>query len=153
VMGDFFGSKQQLFLAAIGLPVNPAEILPRVLAAGDPAAVTERAASELAAVLEQPELVQRVAAMLRAAATEPDMARLLRAFFPDQLLGPLAGRLGPGDPRVRLNLFGTQIIGLLMGRAVIEMEPLASIPPRAVAELVAPTLVRYLIGPLDPDRA
>jgi hypothetical protein len=35
---------------------------------------------------------------------------------------------------------------------VVGAEPLASMSSRAVAEAVAPNLVRYLIGPLDPGQ-
>jgi AcrR family transcriptional regulator len=150
LIAHFFGSKQQLFLAAVGLPVNPAEILPVVLAGGDPATVTERLSEELTTILEQPELVQRIAAVIRAAATEPEVAGMLREFFPGQLVGTVQGLLGPGDPRVRLNLFGSQIVGLVMLREVLVIEPLASAPARAIAEAVAPTLARYLVGPLEP---
>jgi hypothetical protein len=40
-----------------------------------------------------------------------------------------------------------------MARYVLGIEPLASMPARAVAEAVAPTLERYLLGPLDPRSA
>ncbi len=78
------------------------------------------------------------------------MAKLLRAFFPGALLDSVKELLGPGDPAFRLNLVGSQVIGLVMARAVIGLEPLASMATRAVAESVAPNLVRYLIGPLEP---
>jgi AcrR family transcriptional regulator len=151
LIAHYFGSKQQLFLAVIGLPINPAEVMDRVLAdGGDPAAATARLVDELTAILERPELVQSIAALIRAGATEPEVARLLRQFFPGALIDSVRGRLGPGDPAFRLNLVGSQIIGLVMARAVVGLEPLASMSPRAVAESVAPGLVRYLIGPLAP---
>jgi AcrR family transcriptional regulator len=149
LIAHYFGSKQQLFLAAIGLPINPGEILARVLADGDPAGITRRIADELTAILEHPEVVQSIAAVIRAGATEPDVARLLRGVFPGALLESVQGRLGPGDPAFRLNLVASQFVGLVMVRAVVSAEPLASTSARTVAESVAPTLVRYLIGPLD----
>lgn len=149
LIAHYFGSKQRLFLAAVGFPINPAEILPRVLAAGDEAAVTEGIARELTAVLERPEVVQSLAAVIRATATEPEVARLMNDFFPDQVLAAVGGMLGPGDGRLRLTLFGSQLIGLVMARAVIGLEPLASAPARAVANAVAPNLARVLLAPLD----
>jgi hypothetical protein len=80
---------------------------------------------------------------------EPDVAQLLRAFFPGAVLESVEGLLGPGDPAYRLNLVGSQVIGLVMARAVVGLEPMSSMPARAIAESVAPNLVRYLIGPLD----
>jgi len=131
LIAHYFGSKQQLFLAAIGLPINPAEVMDRVLGdGGDPAGATARLVDELTGILERPEIVQSIAALIRAGATEPEVAQLLRQFFPG---------------------VGSQIIGLVMARAVVGLEPLASMSARAVAESVAPGLVRYLIGSLAPD--
>ena len=151
LIAHYFGSKQQLFLAAIGLPINPGDVLLRVLGDGerDPAMVTARLVDELTAILEQPELVQSIAALIRAGASEPEVAQLLRAFFPGAVLESVEGLLGPGDPAYRLNLVGSQVIGLVMARAVVGLEPMSSMPARAVAESVAPNLARYLIGPLD----
>jgi AcrR family transcriptional regulator len=151
LIAHFFGSKQQLFLAAVGLRLNPVEVLPAVLAGGDPATVTERLVAVIARILEQPELVQPIAAVIRASATEPDVRQLLREFFPGQLLEATRGLLGPGDPALRLNLFGSQLVGLILAREVIAVEPIASAEAHAIAKTVAPTLVRYLIGELDPD--
>ena len=148
----FFGSKQQLFVAAVGLPLNPAEVLPTMLA-GDPDSLGERLAALLTDVLEQPELHQRFTGVVRAAASEPEVARMLREFLGRELFGPAAKMLGTEDAPFRVNLVGSQIVGLIMARYVLGIEPLASMPARAVAEAVAPTLERYLLGPLDPRSA
>jgi AcrR family transcriptional regulator len=152
LIAHFFGSKQGLFVAAVGLPVNPVEILPRVLEGGDPTVITQRLADALTELLERSELVQPIAALIRAAATEPNVAALLREFFPGALLEEVRGLLGSGDPALRLNLFGTQIAGLVTVRSVFGVEPLASAPARDVADAVAPTLARYLVGPLIMPR-
>jgi AcrR family transcriptional regulator len=150
LIAHFFGSKQQLFVAAVGLPLNPAEVLPVILA-GDRATVGERLAALLANVLEQPELHQRLTGVVRAAATDPEVARMLREFLTGELFAPAAELLGSEDGTFRANLVGSQIVGLVMARYVIAIEPLATMPPQAVAAAVAPTLQRYLLGPLSPD--
>jgi AcrR family transcriptional regulator len=153
LIAHYFGSKQQLFLAAIGLPINPAEVLQRVLEGDDrdEAVVTARLVDELTIILEHPELLQSIAALIRAGASEPEVGQLLRAFFPGALIDSVQGLLGPGDPAYRLNLVGSQVIGLVMARAVVGLEPMSSMPSRVVAESVAPNLARYLIGPLGTD--
>jgi AcrR family transcriptional regulator len=147
LIAHFFGSKQQLFIAAVGLPLNPAEVLPAILA-GDPDAVGERLARLLVDVLERPQLHQRLTGVVRATASEPQVARMLREFLTRELLGPAAELLGGDDGPFRANLVGSQLVGLLMTRYVIAIEPLASMPPDLVAAAVAPTLQRYLVGPL-----
>jgi AcrR family transcriptional regulator len=150
LIAHFFGSKQQLFVAAVGLPFNPGDVLPAILA-GDRATVGERLAGLLVNVLEQPELHQRLTGVVRAAASEPEVARMLREFLTRELFAPAAELLGNEDGPFRANLVGSQIVGLVMARYVIALEPLASMPPNAVAAAVAPTLQRYLVGPLGPD--
>jgi hypothetical protein len=41
------------------------------------------------------------------------------------------------------------MVGLVMARYVVKIEPLASLPPERVVALVAPVLQRYLAGPLS----
>jgi AcrR family transcriptional regulator len=150
LIAHFFGSKQQLFVAAVGLPFNPGEVLPAILA-GDRASIGERLAALLVNVLEQPDLHQRLTGVVRAAASESEVARMLREFLARELFGPAAELLGTDDGPFRANLVGSQIVGLVMARYVIAIEPLASMPPPAVAAAVAPTLQRYLLGPLGQD--
>jgi AcrR family transcriptional regulator len=147
LIAHFFGSKQNLFVAAVGLPLNPAEVLPAILA-GDPDTIGERLAALLVNLLEQPELHQRLTGVVRAAASEPEVARMLREFLTCELFAPAAKMLGTEDGPFRANLVGSQIVGLVMARYVVKIEPLASMPPNAVADAVAPTLQRYLVGPL-----
>jgi hypothetical protein len=42
----------------------------------------------------------------------------------------------------------SQIVGLIMARYVVAVEPLASMPAEQVAAAVAATMERYLVGPL-----
>jgi len=72
----------------------------------------------------------------------------MREFLTREVFAPAAELLGSEDAQFRLNLVGSQIVGLVMARYVVALEPLASMPPEAVAEAIAPTLQRYLVGPL-----
>jgi Tetracyclin repressor-like, C-terminal domain len=55
---------------------------------------------------------------------------------------------GGDDPELRAALAASQMIGLIMARYVVAIEPLASADPEDFIPLVAPTLQRYLVG--DP---
>lgn len=148
LIAHYFGSKQQLFVAAIGLPVDPGAILPAAVA-GDRDSLAERLVAVLVAVLEQPELHERMTGVVRGAASDPDMARTMREFLTRAVFEPIAAALDTDQPLLRANLVGSQVVGLLMARYVVAVEPLASLPARTVAEAVAPTLERYLVGPLS----
>lgn len=142
----FFGSKQQLFVAAIGLPLNPAEVLPAILA-GERDGARERLTALLTGVLEDLELHQRLTGVVRAAASEPEVARMMREFLEREVVTPVAELLDSDDARFRVNLVGSQIVGLVMARYVVALEPLASMPAKRVAAAIATTLERYLFDP------
>jgi AcrR family transcriptional regulator len=147
LIAHYFGSKQQLFVAAIGLPLDPGELLPRVLAGGR-RGLRARLAGVLTELLESSELHERMTGVVRGAASSPEMARMMREFLTQAVFEPVAALLGDDRPLLRANLVGSQVVGLLMARYVVALEPLAGTPAREVAEAVAPTLERYLVGQL-----
>ena len=143
----FFGSKQALFLSVVELPFEPAEALPEVLAGGRDA-VGLRFARFVVGVLEDPEARNRITGIVRAAASEPEAARVMRELLSARIIGPLSESLGADDARLRATLTGSQVVGLVMARVVVRVEPLASLEPEALVRAVAPTFQRYLAEPL-----
>jgi hypothetical protein len=79
---------------------------------------------------------------------EPDGRLLVRDAFLRMVLAPLAAGLGIDEPERRMPLVASQMIGLVMLRYVLAVEPLASAPPEELVAIYAPTLQRYLTGPL-----
>ena len=75
-------------------------------------------------------------------------ARMLREFLRGELWAPLAGQLGVEDAELRVTLCGSQIVGMVMARHVIGVEPLAALSSEELAALLAPTFQRYLVGEL-----
>lgn len=147
----YFGKKENLFLAAIELPFEPEAVLPTILA-GDADSLGERVASFAVEVLENVHARARVLAIVRAAASEPAAAALLRGLIEQRIRDPIARALGTEDAELRAALMGSQIVGLVMARYVLRVEPLASLSPAELVEKVAPTFQRYLAGPLvAPD--
>jgi AcrR family transcriptional regulator len=146
----FFGSKQQLFLTVVALPVDPAVELPRLLA-GDRREIGRRFARFVVDLLENAEARSRVLGVVRAAATEPEAARLARDLLATRIYAPLAEMLGVDDSRLRATLAGSQVAGLVMARYVIGLEPLATLEPDALVDALAPTFQRYLAEPLERE--
>jgi AcrR family transcriptional regulator len=145
LVAHFFGGKQGLFVEVIRLPFAPADLLPRLLE-GDRETLGERIAGFMAAVLDDPEGRARVTSVVRAVASEPEIARMLREFMLGELWIPIAEALGAEDAQLRVTLAASQIVGLIMARHVIEAEPLVSMSGEELAEHIAPTLQRYLTG-------
>jgi AcrR family transcriptional regulator len=143
----YFGSKQQLFLAAVDLPFNVNDLVER-LQDGPREKVGERVVRFALDVLAQPEGRARWTGMIRAAASDPDAASVLREVLTRRIFQPLAEALGSDDAQLRANLASSQMVGLVMARHVIGIEPLASAKEDTIVSAIAPTLQRYLVGEL-----
>jgi AcrR family transcriptional regulator len=141
----YFGSKQQLFLAAVELPIDVEELVER-LRNGPRSKVGERVVHFALGVLAQPEGRARWAGLIRAAASDPDAAAVLRELVTRRIFEPLAEALGSDDAQLRANLASSQMVGLVMARYVIAIEPLASTADETIASAIAPTIQRYLVG-------
>ncbi|MEU0151751.1 TetR family transcriptional regulator [Micromonospora fulviviridis] len=145
----YFGTKEELFRATVAIPVDPAELVPRVLAGGRDE-VGERLVRTFLAVWDSPVGTAAVA-LLRSAVSNQWTARLLREFLVTQVLRRVVEQLDldPAEVPLRGGLVATQIAGLAMMRYVIRLEPVASAPPDTLAATIGPTIQRYLTGPLD----
>jgi AcrR family transcriptional regulator len=144
----YFGSKQRLFVATVQLPIDPA-LVTALAAGGNAENAGERLARAVIGVLESPPGRERATSIVRAAASEPEAAALLRQQLSEQLFGPVARELGGQEPELRANLCGSQMVGLVMARYVVAVEPLASTDPERVIRAIAPVLQHYLTGDLD----
>jgi AcrR family transcriptional regulator len=147
LVSHYFGSKQQLFVSVVELPFDPEVALPQLLA-GDRETLGLRVATFLLSILESEEGRARITSLVRAAATEPEAARMVRELVTKRIFAPLTTALDVDDAALRANLVGSQVIGLTMARYIVQVEPLASTDPETVAAAVGPTLQRYLLEPL-----
>ncbi|MFE9918915.1 TetR family transcriptional regulator [Micromonospora sp. NPDC005553] len=144
----YFGSKDQLFLAAMNFPVDPGQLVPRVLA-GDRDGVGERMVRIFLGVWDSP-AGSAAQALLRSAVSNEWTARLLREFVTTQVLRRVLENLDvdPVELPLRSSLVATQMIGLAMMRHVVRLEPVASADPETLVAAIGPTIQRYLTGPL-----
>jgi len=143
----FFGSKEQLFAAAMELVVSPSELVERLLADGVEG-VGERLVHALLTLLDTPVARAPFLALIRSAVSNEQAATMLREFLTREVLGRLAAAAAPDSPELRASLAGSQVVGLAMARYVVRVPPLADADPAAVAAAVGPTIQRYLTGSL-----
>ncbi|HEY8870603.1 MAG TPA: TetR family transcriptional regulator [Candidatus Limnocylindrales bacterium] len=144
----YFGSKQQLFVLAMELPVDPTVALPGIMA-GPREELGERIVRFFLAVWEQAAAREIFTGMLRSAVTDPVAAAMFRTTIVERVVGPIVASLGLSDPRLRVTLVGSQLVGLALVRYVIRVEPLASAAPDDLVAIIAPTIQRYLDGPVS----
>jgi AcrR family transcriptional regulator len=148
----YFGSKEDLFAAALQLPTSPREALEGVLA-GDPAGLGERLVRRFLELwaADAGGIGDTIVGLLRSATTHADAARMVREFVSREALGRIAEALDVPQPRLRAALAGSQLIGLALARFVIGVEPIASADVETLVACYAPTLQRYLTAPLPGD--
>ncbi|MBL0746127.1 TetR/AcrR family transcriptional regulator [Nocardioides baculatus] len=142
----YFGTKDDLFVAALQIPVDPREILAPVVAAG-PDGAGERLLRTLLSVWDDPELQPGLVALARSLVSD-DSASLVRDGFIPVVIGPVLASLVRDRPEVRIPLVASQIIGLVVARYVVALPPLALMPAEDVVARVGPTIQRYLTGDL-----
>ena len=143
----YFGSKDDLFLAALEIPVDPRAVVPTVLADGV-AGAGERLLRVFLEVWENPRTRLPLVALVRASLGEAGPVNLLRDGMLRMVFEPVAAQLPSDEPERRVSLMASQLIGLAIGRYVLQLEPLASMTPDEVVATVSPTIQRYLDGPL-----
>ena len=146
----YFGSKDDLFLAALEVPVDPRTVLPAVLD-GDLETAAWRLLRTVLQVWDEPAARLQLAAIVRTGLASPMESNPLRDGLLPMILGPLGARLPGPDPAHRAQLVATQMIGLLVARYVLAIEPLASLPRDEVVAWVAPNLQRYMTGDPVPE--
>ncbi|QNE76677.1 TetR family transcriptional regulator [Streptomyces finlayi] len=141
----YFGTKDEVFAAAIEVSFEPALVIPAVLG-GPPDELGERLARYFISVWENPVTRAPLLAVIRSALTHEAAAKVLRGFVLRRLLERIAAELDVPDPTFRAELAASHMIGIAILRYVIQAEPLASADPEKIIEMVAPTLQRYLTG-------
>ena len=142
----YFGPKRELFLSALGAPVDPREVLAPVAQGGLPGA-GERLVRAFLGVWDDEATRLPLLALVRGV-LEPGGERLVADGLLGMVLGPVGAGLGVDRPEERMPLVASQLIGLVMARYVLRLEPLASAAPDALVAAYAPTLQRYLEMPL-----
>jgi AcrR family transcriptional regulator len=143
----FFGSKTELFVAAVQWPFDPAGEIPKVIGEGRDGA-GRRLVELFVSTWDAEDKRNTIVALLRAAMNQEPAARQLRDFVALELLAPLLAALGVDRVDLRANLLASQLLGLGITRYVLAFEPIASLDPEAVVDLLAPSVQASLTGDL-----
>ena len=143
----YFGAKDDLFLAALEIPVDPRTLVPAVFDEGVEVA-GERLLRLFLSVWDDPHTRLPLVALVRSSLVQEGPESLLQQGMLRMVLAPLRAVLPPDEADRRVQLVISQLAGLVVTRYLLELEPLASMPAEDLVTAVAPTLQRYLDGPL-----
>ena len=143
----YFGAKDDLFLAALEIPVDPRALVPGVFADGV-AGAGERLVRLFLSVWDDPQARLPLIALVRSSLVQEAPESLLQVGLLRRVLEPMRNALPAGEADRRVQLVISQMAGLVLTRYLLALEPLASMPAEDVVAWVAPNVQRYLDGPL-----
>jgi AcrR family transcriptional regulator len=141
----FFGSKDDLFVAALEWPFDPQEVVPRVLQ-GSRDAIGQRLARFYLRQWDDEAARAPIVALLRSAASNEQASRLLRDFAQREMAAQVAAYIDRPDAKIRASLIVGQLVGTTMMRYVLRLEPVASADREAVVEPLGQALQALLVG-------
>ncbi|MFF7753954.1 TetR family transcriptional regulator [Streptomyces sp. NPDC007971] len=143
----YFGTKEQIFEAAIAVAFAPALDAPNAVADGPLEGVGERLTRFVFGVWDNPTTRAPLLAILRSAVNNETAAAVFRRLVASQLLRRVAAQVDLPDAELRAELAAAQIVGTAMMRYVIKLEPLASADLEQIITRVAPVVQRHLTEP------
>ncbi len=145
----YFGTKQQLFAAAIQIPIDPMTVLVPIREL--PIEDLGFALPSVLLPLWDSELGASFIATLRSLIAGADVS-LARSFLEQVIVAEVAARVDnpPGTGILRAQFFASQLMGVVMARYIVQIEPFASLPAEQIVATIGPNLQRYLTGDL-PD--
>jgi AcrR family transcriptional regulator len=142
----YFGTKDDLFIAALEMPTDPRRIMAAV-AEGDRETVGARLVEAFLDVWDDPDARLRLLAIVRSGVVGEPGRTIVETAMKRLVFGFLVQALGIEDGDRRFALVASQMAGLVMTRYVLQLEPIASMPREEVVAWVGPTLQRYLTDP------
>jgi AcrR family transcriptional regulator len=139
----YFDSKKDLFLAVLDLPFSPREEVRTALQVPREQ-IGEAVVRLLLRIWDDPVRQPALLAVVRSSTTTEAATNLLR----DGLLRVLLSEIGKAarveSPQERLPFVATQTIGLIFGRYILRLEPLASMPADDLVAKIGPVIQRFL---------
>jgi AcrR family transcriptional regulator len=143
----YFGTKQQLFAAAIQLPIDPMTVLVPMREA--PVQELGLRLPSILLPIWDSEMGAGLIATLRSLLVGAEVS-LARSFLQEVVVAEVAPRVDnpPGTGIIRTQFVASQLMGVVMARYIVKIEPFASLPADQIARTIAPNLQRYLTGDL-----
>jgi AcrR family transcriptional regulator len=139
----YFGSKEELFVAAAGLPAEFPVLLDG-LATLPPGDFAQALVRTYLRIVDSDPSRSAILALVRSAVSNEKAATMLREFLTSALLKVIAGQTGHEDAPLRASLVAAQLIGIAMLRHVLRVEPLVRATTDEIAALVAPAIEQCL---------
>jgi AcrR family transcriptional regulator len=143
----YFGTKTQLFAAAIHIPIDPMAVIAPLR--DIPVKDIGRVLPSILLPLWDSEMGKGFIAELRSLLAGNDVT-LIRSFLQEVITAEVGSRVDnpPGSGRIRVQFVASQLVGVVMARYILELDPFKSLPVERIVDAIAPNLQHYLTGDL-----
>jgi AcrR family transcriptional regulator len=143
----YFGTKEKLFAAAVRVPIDPMDIIGPLRET--PVEELGHKIPSMLLPLWDSEVGAGFIATLRSILAGSEV-NLFRSFISDVIAVEVGARVDnpPGTGIIRIQFVASQLVGVLMARYILDLEPFKSLPAEQIVETIAPNLQRYLTGDL-----
>ena len=148
----YFSDKADLFAESISAPIRPDHILRSALS-GPRDRIGENLVRLLLTAFEDQHSRDRLLAVLRTALGHEFAATMIRQFLFREVFRRIAVELAVDDGELRATLAASQLVGLIIARYGIRIEPLASTPVEELVRRIGPIVQWYLTGESALDSA
>jgi AcrR family transcriptional regulator len=142
----YFGTKEQVFTAAVEGAFAPAVGLPDLLLSKDREEWGRQLVGYFFQIWEDAVTRDPLLAILRSAVNNETAATIFRGLVGRNMVQRVAGGLDGPDAALRVELAMAQLIGMALLRYVIKVEPMASLPHEELTRRLAPVVQGHLTG-------
>lgn len=142
---QFFGSKEDLFAAVMSISQGALSRIDQAFDGPEHGLGERVTRAHLTLWESDPQDSEALMAMLRAAVSTPQAAAQLREFIQVRLLKQLGLRLhNDQDATVRSGLAASMLMGVIVGRRIVQVPALAAEDLESVIRMVAPAIQTVL---------
>ncbi len=143
----YFGTKEKLFAAAVHIPIDPMDIIGPLREV--PVEELGHKIPAMLLPLWDSELGAGFIATLRSILAGSEVS-LFRSFIQDVIAVEVGSRVDnpPGSGIIRIQFVASQLVGVVMARYILDLEPFKTLPADQIVRTIAPNLQRYLTGDL-----
>lgn len=139
----YFDSKDDLMLASLDVLVDPRRVVSE-LTAGGVEGLGERIITRFLSIWDDEELRSPMVALVKASTSSEPAADLLRQGLVGMVLESIGSVIDADDAPLRAQAVVSQLLGLIMARYVLRLEPLASTPAAQLVPRYGATLQHYI---------
>lgn len=146
MINHHFGTKDELLVAVLDLPFDPARLADAIVSRPGQEGVT--LVRTVLALWSDPAVRDHMRTLIRVAMSRPEAAEAFRNLYASRLVSVIAGVVPRDDAAIRAGLVATQLSGLALLRIVLPLDAIADADEQTLIDTIGPTIQRYLTGDL-----